>query len=132
MKSERAKEHDRIYSRRYRLDHPEWKKMNNIKNRKLVNKSVKEWHRKDPQRSIAYSVLHTALRTGKIKRGNCIFKGVGECSESEMKNPIDAHHEDYKKPLEVIWMCHSHHKKFHFGLLKINQQTQSNLPKTKH
>jgi hypothetical protein len=24
-----------------------------------------------------------------------------------------AHHEDYKKPLDVIWLCQEHHKAVH-------------------
>ena len=26
---------------------------------------------------------------------------------------VDAHHNDYKKPLEVIWFCRTHHVQFH-------------------
>ena len=29
----------------------------------------------------------------------------------------EAHHEDYDKHLDVIWMCRKHHKKLHNNLI---------------
>ena len=44
-----------------------------------------------------------ALRTGRLTRGPCEMASV-ECS-----GPIQAHHDDYSKPLEVRWFCRHHH-----------------------
>jgi hypothetical protein len=33
---------------------------------------------------------------------------------------VHAHHDDYGKPLEVIWLCHSHHMARH-AMLKARQ-----------
>lgn len=30
-----------------------------------------------------------------------------------------AHHEDYSKPLEVIWLCATHHRRLHCGAQQI-------------
>jgi len=27
---------------------------------------------------------------------------------------LEAHHEDYNKPLEVMWFCQKHHKLHHY------------------
>lgn len=32
------------------------------------------------------------------------------CSICGGTNHIEAHHEDYSKPLEVIWLCPKHHR----------------------
>ncbi len=49
------------------------------------------------------SILNHAIRDGKIKRDVC--KKCGD--------PAEAHHPDYKKPLEVEWLCFKHHRKEH-------------------
>lgn len=42
--------------------------------------------------------VRTAIRNGSIKRKPC--QVCGERAE--------AHHEDYRKPLKIIWLCHKH------------------------
>ncbi len=45
-----------------------------------------------------------ALATGKLKREPCKV-----CSAAK----VDAHHENYDKPLEVAWLCRKHHFQRH-------------------
>lgn len=33
-----------------------------------------------------------------------------QCGKPAGDNPLDGHHHDYSKPLEVIWLCRSCHK----------------------
>ena len=42
----------------------------------------------------------------KLKKGKCI-----ECGDEN----VHAHHPDYSKPLDVIWLCPLHHKHVHQG-----------------
>lgn len=44
------------------------------------------------------------LKRGKIKKEPC-----SECGSQESQ----MHHEDYDKPLEVIWLCRKHHLELH-------------------
>ena len=45
-----------------------------------------------------------AIKCGKMARGTvCVFAS-NECS-----GKIEAHHDDYSKPLEVRWLCRKHH-----------------------
>jgi hypothetical protein len=44
--------------------------------------------------------LHYWLRKGHIARAPCQV-----CGDPE----TEAHHDDYSKPLEVIWLCKTHH-----------------------
>lgn len=51
--------------------------------------------------------LNSAVRNGKLKRLPC-----EKCGESKSHG----HHEDYSKPLDVIWLCAIHHKERHTEL----------------
>ena len=35
------------------------------------------------------------------------------CDECGSKNYVDAHHSDYSRPLDVVWLCRSCHKRLH-------------------
>lgn len=45
-----------------------------------------------------------AVRRGKLQKGLCEF-----CNSQE----VEAHHDDYSKPLEVRWLCKAHHNHIH-------------------
>lgn len=52
----------------------------------------------------ARSQIFIGLRNGTIKRSPCSVCG-------NIKS--EAHHPDYLKPLEVMWLCKKHHSKIH-------------------
>ena len=62
----------------------------------------------------AQNLAETALRQGVLQKPtNC-----EECSEPEKKlkdgrSNLCAHHDDYNKPLDVRWLCHKCHHKWH-------------------
>lgn len=68
-------------------------------------KSDKKSNKKYPQKRYARSILNIAVSEGKIVRQPCSVCG------STFK--VEGHHEDYRKPLEVIWMCRKHHNEVH-------------------
>lgn len=49
------------------------------------------------------------LSVGKIKRKPC-----EKCGDI----PVHAHHEDYSKRDEVVWLCYQHHMEAHGGSFK--------------
>lgn len=53
---------------------------------------------------VAHNAVSNALRDGRLTRMPC-----GVCG-SEL---TEAHHPDYDKPLEVIWLCREHHMQIH-------------------
>lgn len=62
--------------------------------------------REEPQKWKARYAVNNAIRDGKLERGTaCHF-----CSTD--KN-LQAHHEDYDHPLDVVWLCASCHGKLH-------------------
>jgi len=58
----------------------------------------------DPIKSRARHLFQTAVRNGTIKRQPC-----ERCGEKK----TDGHHEDYLKPLSVVWLCRKHHRMAH-------------------
>jgi len=84
---------DRIYSRKYRLLHPEWKKENNAKNKELVSECVRAWRKNNPEKYKTMLIYKKALRNKKIIKQPCVI-----CGEEK----VDGHHCDYSKPLDVI------------------------------
>ncbi len=56
-----------------------------------------------PERRAAQVAVGNAIRDGRIKKLPCF-----ECGK-----PAEAHHPDYSRPLDVIWLCSVHHKEVH-------------------
>lgn len=63
----------------------------------------KAWVQRNPERRHAQIVVGNSLRDGKLVRGVC------QCGEIK----VQAHHDDYSKPLEVRWMCMPCHAAHH-------------------
>jgi hypothetical protein len=104
---------DRIYSRKYREQNPEWKKENNKKNGALVLKLVKKYYKKYPERLIAQQIINKKKRQNKLKILPCLI--------CHSKENIVAHHPDYNKPLEVIWLCQKCHQRLHGNLKALSE-----------
>jgi len=56
----------------------------------------------------AHRKVKYAIATGKLIVGLCAHCGI-----SPKKVKMHAHHEDYNKPLEIIWLCPSCHRISH-------------------
>lgn len=65
------------------------------------------WAERNPKKRAAHKAVQAALRNGLLQRGVCEMAGPN-CSSS-----IHAHHEDYDQPLEVRWLCSTHHAALH-------------------
>jgi len=73
--------------------------------RKQMYANVARWIQRNPKKIIAYNRLNVAIKQGKIVRQ----KSCQECGKSGIK--IQAHHDDYSKPLEIRWLCIDCHAK---------------------
>ena len=60
---------------------------------------VKEWRLRNKDKRKAQMIIFSALRNGTLKKEKC-FCG---------KRKVEAHHEDYSLPLNIIWLCKKHH-----------------------
>jgi len=70
---------------------------------KLRDEIVKEWMGKHPERRAAQVKVGNAIRSGKLKPMPCWVCG----------QKAEAHHPDYARPLEVVWLCRPHHMQAH-------------------
>jgi hypothetical protein len=74
--------------------------------RKAQKIEAQRRHRaKHSVQSKARSITQHALNAGLLVPAPCVG-----CATTER---IEAHHEDYYKPLEVVWLCFSCHRKKH-------------------
>lgn len=61
--------------------------------------AVKRWREENPEKDRVHKIVFVAKRNGSLVKGICF------CGSTK----VEAHHEDYSKPLEVIWLCKKHH-----------------------
>lgn len=62
---------------------------------------------KNPTQKNAYKVVEAALKCGELVNPGVCY-GCG-CVEREHR--IEAHHHDYSKPLDVVWLCTPCHRR---------------------
>ena len=66
--------------------------------------ACRKFREKFPEKYAAHSAVNYALRKGTLTKLNC-----EECSRPDTQ----AHHEDYSKPLDVVWLCVDCHMRRH-------------------
>ena len=79
------------------------KEKDRIRQKTRTNTGRKNWMIKFPERKKAHIKVYHAVKQGILKRQPCHVCG---------KN-AEAHHPDYSRPLDVIWLCASHHRQAH-------------------
>ena len=66
------------------------------------------YQERDPQRYQAHYTLTNAVRDRRIERQPCAVCGATD--------RVQGHHNDYSKPLDVVWLCRDHHALAHNAL----------------
>lgn len=76
----------------------------------IVGAIKSRWRKKNKHKANASLKVSRAIKRGLIHKLPCVvcFKKIAQ-----------AHHPDYTKPLEIIWLCPQHHKDVHHGKLFI-------------
>ena len=89
-----------------------------VKYRGKAAKYLQQWKKKNPGKVAGHKLRHRLKHPEKVKarsraaqaaRNGILEKSLCPCGRAE----VEAHHEDYSKPLEVIWLCHRCHIKLH-------------------
>lgn len=84
-----------------------------VPKRKLIeNPSVRygyalAYKARNPEKYRARKKTSRAIQEGRLIKQPCV-----RCGSTD----VHAHHEDYSKPLDVVWLCPSHHRERHAEL----------------
>lgn len=95
----RHRERNRIETRKASIQKPYQKSLASGEH----TRRTQAWRVKNPEKYQAHLEVKKALYHGQIQKMGCVICG----------GKAQAHHEDYSKPLEVIWLCHTHHANHH-------------------
>lgn len=68
-------------------------------------KYMRRWREKSGKKYRVIQMTQCAIRSGKLVRGPCEVCGTSK--------RVGAHHDDYNKPLDVRWLCGTHHRIWH-------------------
>jgi len=73
-----------------------------------------KWHHGNKEKARVHKLVKKALESGVLISEPCEICGLLK---------VEAHHEDYSKPLDVTWLCRTHHRERH---MEINQYYLNN------
>jgi len=91
---------------------------NNKQGKKLLSfdeiaPNKKFWLYENKLKKKAHQDVSYAILTGRLVRQSCKRCGTTQ--------HVVAHHEDYNKPLDVVWLCKHHHKERHLEIDRENK-----------
>lgn len=102
---------------RVKLREMVWKRWKeDPKLRKISNIRSAKWRAKNTIKRSAHLLVQYAVRRGDMKKYSCEVCG---------KKKVEAHHDDYSKPLEVRWLCRKHHMDHHQILNEVSRIQKS-------
>lgn len=88
------------------------KRSKNFERMKAVSEISSEWRKADKRRTKCHNAVKRAIKSGDLNRLPC-----EKCGNEKSY----AHHEDYDKPLEVIFLCQPCHKQRHKEINLLNK-----------
>jgi predicted alpha-1,6-mannanase (GH76 family) len=81
-----------------------------LKNRDRILRALSQRRASDDRRKkAAQDAVERRVKMGTMERGPCAVCGT--------TSAVEGHHEDYDRPLDVIWLCSVHHHRRHAGVL---------------
>lgn len=94
---------DAVANRLARLDYYrqyDRERLNTERRRSWVAERQRRYRLSNPKKNAARAAVNRAIRSGSMVKGRCEFCG---------NEDVDAHHDDYARPLDVRWLCRVHH-----------------------
>lgn len=81
----------------------------------VVRKAKRAWRQKNRHKIRAERLARRAILSGKIHKLPCSVCGTNA--------RVEAHHEDYSKPLAVVFLCDKHHKRRHAEIREMGRKS---------
>lgn len=76
----------------------------------------------------AQNILEYAIRKGSVKRVNVCERCGSSGAFKDGRNKVQAHHCDYNKPLEVMWLCQKCHHEWHKNNTAVERRCNEEAP----
>ena len=119
------KNKDKIRARvRERDKLPENREKNRKRTLSWAKKNSEKWYQyskeykdRNPEKVLAHQYVMWALRLGVLKKPN-------NCEKCGLNIKLEAHHKDYSKQLDVMWLCRICHAHEHGKLLDKDSRIQ--------
>jgi len=101
----------RYYKKRKQILEYQKRRTQTKERREQLRRYKRKSNLKFPGKQKARMKVNRYLRSGKLIKGAC-----ETCGDKE----TEAHHPDYRKPLDVIWLCKKHHLQQHINYKENN------------
>jgi len=81
-----------------------YNQVRNLTHRETLREQTRKWRAEHPRAYKAQTAVGNAIRDRKLQRGVCQL-----CANPKAQ----AHHKDYDRPLDVVWLCSRCHLRIH-------------------
>lgn len=78
-----------------------------IRHKVRHNALARMWREKNRHKTKAHRLVASAIKSGMLVKPEL----CDQCNANDSR--LHAHHADYSKPLDVVWLCNSCHSKLH-------------------
>ena len=106
---------------RHRKKSKKYRDMGKLASKEAIARGKKSWDERNKEKNRAHLKVSRAIKNGELTRQPCEV-----CGEEKS----EAHHEDYSRPLYVVWLCKKHHFERHVELNRIERLTNFEMRKT--
>ena len=106
-KCKECTKNDVTKNRNAKLDY--YRKKDRDRGSRQTSVDTRLYRANNPEKYAAHTALNNALRYGKIEKAPCMICGV-------VGNSVHGHHDNYSRPLDVVWLCAPHHFERHKSL----------------
>jgi type II secretory ATPase GspE/PulE/Tfp pilus assembly ATPase PilB-like protein len=122
VNKERIKQNGRIYREKNREEISRKKKAYRESHREEINKYLREYRHNGYNKRMQTDEVLVAKKAARRRLNYCISAGKIErpdsCEKCGVSCKPDGHHDDYSKPLDVVWLCKSCHGLERIGILR--------------
>lgn len=73
----------------------------------MSSDDIRRYRIENEEKYKAHRAVNNAVRDKRLQKAACVICG---------DEPVHGHHDNYERPLDVVWLCPAHHKERHLSL----------------